>query len=182
MFLSRLQPTASSKYSGTCSSPACPGPTKDFTSYSISLSDVGIPPPAFLQCALDDWMATDTRQSTCSLSLGQIVPGAPHYLGSSITIIVGGKRSFTKRQFVVGVPPFLPISVEYFAQRGIITDASQIPHFVMMKGERFILMGMTFYNGQHYRGAVKSSEEGRSSLMMGCGNGTVLVLAFRKDH
>lgn len=37
MFLSRLQPTASSKYSGTCSSPACPGPTKDFTSYSISL-------------------------------------------------------------------------------------------------------------------------------------------------
>lgn len=26
-------------------------------------------------------MATDTRQSTCSLSLGQIVPGAPHYLG-----------------------------------------------------------------------------------------------------
>ncbi|XP_078363533.1 uncharacterized protein LOC144647729 [Oculina patagonica] len=81
MFLSRLQPTASSKYSGTCSSPACPGPTKDFTSYSISLSDVGIPPPAFLQCALDDWMATDTRQSTCSLSLGQIVPGAPHYLG-----------------------------------------------------------------------------------------------------
>lgn len=37
MFLSRLQPTASSKYSGTCSSPACPGPTKDFKSYSISL-------------------------------------------------------------------------------------------------------------------------------------------------
>lgn len=37
MFLSHLQPTASSKYSGTCSSPACPGPTKDFKSYSISL-------------------------------------------------------------------------------------------------------------------------------------------------
>lgn len=37
MFLSRQQPTASSKYSGTCSSPACPGPTKDFASYSISL-------------------------------------------------------------------------------------------------------------------------------------------------
>lgn len=37
MFLSRLQPTASSKYSGTWSSPACPGPTKDFKSYSISV-------------------------------------------------------------------------------------------------------------------------------------------------
>lgn len=38
---------------------------------------------------------------------------------------------------MVGVPLFLPISVEYFAQRGIITDASQIPHFVMMKGEKY---------------------------------------------
>ncbi|XP_073243528.1 uncharacterized protein [Porites lutea] len=105
-------------------------------------------------------MATDTRQSTCSLSLGQIVPGAPHYLGvvnyiHPITSQVmqqyhyycGGKRSFTKRQFVVGVPLFLPISIEYFPQRGIITDASQIPLFVLMEGERFSLMGMTFYNG-----------------------------------
>ena len=32
-----------------------------------------------------------------------------------------GKRSFTKRQFVVGVPLFLTISIEYFAQKGIIT-------------------------------------------------------------
>ena len=49
----------------------------------------------------------------------------------------GGKRSFAKRQFVVGIPLFLLISIEYFAQRGIITDASQIPLFVLMKGERY---------------------------------------------
>lgn len=37
MFISRLQPTTMSKYSGTCSSHACPWPTKDFVSYSIAL-------------------------------------------------------------------------------------------------------------------------------------------------
>jgi hypothetical protein len=37
MFISRLQPTIMSKYSGTCSSHACPWPTKDFVSYSIAL-------------------------------------------------------------------------------------------------------------------------------------------------
>lgn len=53
--------------------------------------------------------------------------------GSSITIIVG-ERDRSQRDSLWLASP---ISIEYFAQRGIITDASQIPHFVMMKGERY---------------------------------------------
>ena len=42
-------------------------------------------------------------------------------------------------------------------------------------------MGMTFFNGQHYCGAVKRSVRPGIS-MMGCGNEIVLALAFKKEH
>lgn len=52
-----------------------------FTAFCFLHSDVGIPPPQLLQHALDDWLSTDTKQSTCGLTLAQIVQGSPHYLG-----------------------------------------------------------------------------------------------------
>lgn len=49
-------------------------------------SDVGIPPPQLMQHSLDDWMATDSKKTTCGLALQHLVPGAPHYLGVVNTV------------------------------------------------------------------------------------------------
>ena len=50
----------------------------------------------------------------------------------------GGKRTLTKREFAVDIPLFLPISLEFFATKGIVTDVTQIPVSVIVRGERYI--------------------------------------------
>lgn len=44
-------------------------------------SDVGTPPPNFLQDSLDEWMSTDKGHSQCTLTVGQRVAGAPYNMG-----------------------------------------------------------------------------------------------------
>ena len=41
-------------------------------------SAIGISPPQFLQSALDDWIATNSNQSTCGNSMSEVVDGAPY--------------------------------------------------------------------------------------------------------
>lgn len=56
-----------------------------------------------------------------------------------------GKRQFTQRMFSSGtLPVFLPISLEYFSQSGIITHAAHLPPTVVLQGEMYVFFHLRF--------------------------------------
>lgn len=45
-------------------------------------SDVGSPPPAFIEESLRQWMNTDQQQSRCGHTMRTVPPGADHFISN----------------------------------------------------------------------------------------------------
>lgn len=49
----------------------------------------------------------------------------------------GGQRSYQRRTFVRGSPPFIPLVLDHFATKGILADISQLPPDIKLEGHRY---------------------------------------------